>query len=103
MISTVTDAVLEEVREWQGRPLDAVYPIVYRDALQVKVESHGRVVNKAIYLAFGVNIYGLKEVLGLWASDNEGAKFWMQIIIELNNRGVEDIFIAGCPLGASMD
>lgn len=103
LISTVTDAVLEEVREWQGRPLDAVYPIVYLDALQVKVKSHGRVVNKAISLAFGVNIYGLKEVLGIWASDNEGAKFWMQIITELKNRGVQDIFIAGCPLGGSMD
>ena len=103
LISTVTDAVLEEVREWQGRPLDTVYPIVSRDALQVKVKSHGRVVNKAIYLAFGVNIYGLKEVLGIWASDNEGAKFWMQIITELKNRGVQDIFIAGCPLGGLMD
>jgi putative transposase len=94
LISTVTDAVLDEVRTWQSRPLDAVYPILYLDALQVKVKSQGRVTNKAIYLAFGVNMQGLKEVLGMWAADTEGAKFWMQIITELKNRGVQDIFIA---------
>ena len=94
LISTVTDAVLDEVRARQSRPLDAVYPILYLDALQVKVKSQGRVMNKAIYLAFGVNLSGLKEVLGMWASDNEGAKFWMQIVTELKNRGVQDIFIA---------
>jgi putative transposase len=94
LISSVTDAVLDEVRAWQSRPLDAVYPILYLDALQVKVKSQGRVTNKAIYLAFGVNLQGLKEVLGMWASDNEGAKFWMQIVTELKNRGVADIFIA---------
>jgi putative transposase len=94
LISTVTDAVLDEVRAWQSRPLDAVYPILYLDALQVKVKSQGRVINKAIYLAFGVNLQGLKEVLGMWASESEGAKFWMQIITELKNRGVQDIFIA---------
>jgi putative transposase len=94
LISTVTDAVLDEVRAWQSRPLDAVYPILYLDALQVKVKSQGRVMNKAIYLAFGVNLQGLKEVLGMWASENEGAKFWMQIVTELKNRGVQDIFIA---------
>ncbi len=94
LISTVTDAVLDEVRAWQSRPLDTVYPILYLDALQVKVKSQGRVMNKAIYIAFGVNLSGLKEVLGMWASDNEGAKFWMQIVTELKNRGVQDIFIA---------
>ena len=94
LISTVTDAVLDEVRVWQARPLDAVYPILYLDALQVKVESQGRVQNKAIYLAFGVNLHGLKEVLGMWASDNEGAKFWMQIVTELKSRGIQNIFIA---------
>lgn len=94
LISTVTDAVLDEVRAWQSRPLDPVYPILYLDALQVKVKSQGRVANKAIYLAFGVNLQGLKEVLGMWASETEGAKFWMQIITELKNRGVQDIFIA---------
>ena len=94
LISTVTDAVLEEVREWQNRPLDAVYPILYLDALHVKVKSNGRVVNKAIYLAFGVNLFGRKEVLGLWAAETEGAKFWLQVITEMKNRGVQDIFIA---------
>ena len=94
LISTVTDAVLDEVRAWQARPLDTVYPILYLDALQVKVKSQGRVMNKAIYIAFGVNLSGLKEVLGMWASENEGAKFWMQIVTELKNRGVSDIFIA---------
>ena len=94
LISTVTDAVLDEVRAWQSRPLDAVYPILYLDALQVKVKSQGRVSNKAIYLAFGVNMQGLKEVLGMWAADAEGAKFWMQVVTELKSRGVSDIFIA---------
>jgi putative transposase len=94
LISTVTDSVLDEVRQWQARPLDAVYPILYLDALQVKVKSQGRVTNKAIYLAFGVNLHGLKEVLGMWAAENEGAKFWMQIVTELKGRGVQDIFIA---------
>jgi putative transposase len=94
LISTVTDAVLDEVRAWQSRPLDAVYPILYLDALEVKVKSQGRVVNKAIYIAFGVNLQGLKEVLGMWAAESEGAKFWMQVITELKNRGVCDIFIA---------
>ena len=94
LVSTVTDAVLEEVREWQSRPLDAIYPILYLDALQVKVKSQGRVVNKAIYLAFGVNLSGRKEVLGLWAAESEGAKFWLQVITELKNRGVQDIYIA---------
>jgi putative transposase len=99
LISTVTDAVLDEVRAWQSRPLDTVYPILYLDALQVKVKSQGRVTNKAIYLALGVNLQGLKEVLGMWAAETEGAKlelsqFWMQIITELKTRGVTDIFIA---------
>jgi putative transposase len=94
LISTVTDEVLDEVRTWQVRPLDTVYPILYLDALQVKVKSQGRVVNKAIYLAFGVNLQGLKEVLGMWAAEAEGAKFWMQVVTELKNRGVADIFIA---------
>ena len=94
LISTVTDAVLDEVRAWQARPLDSIYPVLYLDALQVKVKSQGRVTNKAIYMAFGVNLQGLKEVLGMWAADNEGAKFWMQVVTELKNRGVSDIFIA---------
>jgi putative transposase len=94
LISTVTDEVLDEVRQWQSRPLDSVYAILYLDALQVKVKSQGRVVNKAIYIAFGVNLQGLKEVLGMWAAENEGAKFWMQVVTELKNRGISDIFIA---------
>jgi putative transposase len=94
LISTVTDAVLEEVRAWQNRPLDTVYPVLYLDALQVKVRTHGRVINKAIYLAFGVTLEGLKDVLGMWAAESEGAKFWLQIVTELKNRGVQDIFIA---------
>jgi putative transposase len=94
LISTVTDSVIDEVRTWQSRPLDAVYPILYLDALQVKVKDQGRVSNKAIYLAIGVNMQGLKEVLGMWASENEGAKFWLSIITELKTRGVKDIFIA---------
>jgi putative transposase len=94
LISTVTDGVIDEVRRWQSRPLDALYPILYLDALQVKVRDQGRVSNKAIYLAIGVNMQGLKEVLGLWASENEGAKFWLSVITELKHRGVKDIFIA---------
>lgn len=94
LISTVTDSVIDEVRTWQSRPLDPLYPILYLDALQVKVKDQGRVSNKAIYLAIGVNMPGLKEVLGMWASENEGAKFWLSIITELKARGVKDIFIA---------
>lgn len=94
LISTVTDAVLEEVRAWQNRPLDTVYPILYLDAIQVKVRTQGRVVNKAIYLAFGVTIDGMKDVLGMWAAESEGAKFWLQVVTELKNRGIQDIFIA---------
>lgn len=94
LISTVTDTVIDEVRAWQTRPLDPLYPILYLDALVVKVKDQGRVSNKAIYLAIGVNCSGLKEVLGMWASETEGAKFWLGIITELKNRGVKDIFIA---------
>jgi putative transposase len=94
LISTVTDAVLDEVRAWQSRPLDAVYPIVYLDALQVKIRDERRVANRAIYLAIGINLQGRKEVLGMWASENEGAKFWLSVVTELQNRGVQDIFIA---------
>ncbi len=94
LISTVTDAVIDEVRAWQSRPLDALYPILYLDALQVKIKDQGRVSNKAIYLAIGVNLQGTKEVLGMWASESEGAKFWLAVVTELKNRGVRDIFIA---------
>src|ERR1700756_5347638 len=94
LISNVTDAVIEEVKQWQNRPLDELYPIVYLDALIVKVRDEGHVQNKAIYVVLGVNLEGQKEVLGLWAAQNEGAKFWLQVLTELKNRGVKDIFIA---------
>ena len=94
LISRVTDAVIAEVIEWQARPLDAVYPIVYLDCLVVKVRQDKQVINKAIYLALGVNIEGHKELLGMWISENEGAKFWLNVLTELQNRGVKDILIA---------
>jgi putative transposase len=94
LISSVTDAVLDEVKTWQNRQLDAVYPIVYMDAIQFKVRDNGHVKSKAIYLAIGVTLDGYKEVLGLWIAQTEGAKFWLQVVTELKNRGVTDIFIA---------
>jgi putative transposase len=94
LISSVTDAVIEEVKVWQNRPLDVLYPILYLDALQVKIRDGAHIRNKAIYLAIGVNLAGIKEVLGLWIAQTEGAKFWLQIVTELKNRGVSDIFIA---------
>jgi putative transposase len=94
LISNVTDAVIEEVRAWQARPLDAVYPIVYLDALMVKRRDNGVVEKRAVYVALGLTLEGHKEVLGLWTSASEGAKFWLQILTELKNRGVQDIFIA---------
>ncbi len=94
LISSVTDEVLDEVKTWQNRQLNAVYPILYLDAIQFKVRDNGHVKNKAIYLAIGVTIEGLKEVLGLWIAQTEGAKFWLQVVTELKNRGVSDIFIA---------
>ena len=94
LISNVTEAVMEEVKTWQGRPLDAVYPIVYLDALVVKIRDAGHVRNRAIYVAIGVNLQGNKEVLGLWTNEAEGAKFWLQVLTDMKNRGVADIFIA---------
>jgi putative transposase len=94
LISTVTDEVSDEVRTWQNRQLDTVYPIMYLDAIQFKVRDNGHVRNKAIYLAIGVTMEGFKEVLGLWIAQTEGAKFWLQVVTELKNRGVTDIFIA---------
>ena len=94
LISSVTDSVLEEVRAWQNRPLDAVYPIVFMDALRVKIRDNGHVINKAVYMALGVNLDGHKEVLGLWVAKEEGAKFWLKVVTELKNRGVKDMFIA---------
>jgi putative transposase len=96
LISEVTDAVVDEVTAWQQRPLDGIWPIVYLDALVIKVRDQGVVQNKSAYLALGINIEGKKEILGLWLEHNEGAKFWLKVITELKNRGVEDIFIACC-------
>lgn len=94
LISRVTDAVIEQVVEWQSRPLDVIYPIVYLDCIVVKVRQDKQVINKAIYLALGINLEGQKELLGLWLSENEGAKFWLNVLTELQNRGVKDILIA---------
>lgn len=98
LISSVTEAVMEEVKTWQNRPLEPVYPIVYLDALVLKIRESGQVINKAIYVAIGVNMEGHKEVLGLWTgavgNPAEGAKFWLQVLTELKNRGVGDVLIA---------
>ena len=94
LISKVTDAVIEQVVEWQSRPLDAIYPIVYLDCIVVKIRQDRKVINKAVYPALGVNMEGHKELLGLWLSENEGAKFWLNVLTELQNRGVKDILIA---------
>jgi putative transposase len=96
LISRVTDSVLEEVSTWQGRTLDPVWPIVYLDALFVKIRDGGPVRSKAVYIALGVNMDGTKEVLGLWTSENEGAKFWLGVLTELKNRGLSDILVACC-------
>lgn len=94
LISQVTDAVFEEVREWRSRPLERIYPIVYLDALRVNSREGGKSQNKALYLALGVNLDGMKEVLGFYLAETEGSKFWMGILSDLKNRGVQDIFIA---------
>jgi putative transposase len=94
LISTVTDAVLEEVAAWQARPLDPAYPLVFFDAIRVKIRDEGLVRNKAIHIALGVRADGAKEVLGLWVEQNEGAKFWLRVMNELKNRGVEDVMLA---------
>lgn len=93
LVSRVTDAVVDELREWQGRTLEAVYPIVYVDALVVKIRDKGTVENKSIYVVMGVDVDGHKDVLGLWVQRTEGAKFWLSILTELKGRGVKDIFI----------
>ena len=94
LISTVTEAVMEEVKAWQARPLDVLYPIVYLDCIHVKVRDAGAVRVKAVYLVLGINLSGEKELLGIWIAQTEGAKFWLQVVTELKNRGVIDIFIA---------
>jgi len=102
LVSKVTEAVLDKVIEWQSRPLDALYPILYLDCIVVKIRQDKRVINKSVYLALGVTLEGKKELLGLWLSENEGAKsalskvegFWLSVLTELKNRGVKDVFIA---------
>ena len=94
LISSVTDAVIDEVKAWQSRPLEALYPIVYLDCIHVKVRDNGAVRVKAAYLALGVTLEGSKELLGIWIAQTEGAKFWLQVVTELKNRGVADILIA---------
>lgn len=94
LISKVTDAVKERVIEWQSRPLEAIYPIVYLDCIVVKVRQEGSVINKAVFLALGINCEGHKELLGMWIAENEGARFWLNVLTELKNRGVQDILIA---------
>ena len=93
-ISTVTSAVMDEISVWQNRSLEEVYPIVYLDALFVKVRDEGHIRNKAVYLAIGIDLEGKKEVLGIWLAQTEGAKFWLKVVTELKNRGVKDIYIA---------
>jgi putative transposase len=94
LISTVTDAVLETVAEWQNRPLETSYPIVFFDAMRVKIRDEGLVRNKAVYIALGVQADGTKDILGLWIETSEGAKFWLKVMNELKARGVEDVLIA---------
>jgi len=94
LISAVTDSVLEDVKAWQSRPLDPVYPVVYLDAIHVKMRSAGHVQNTAVYVALAITMEGTKELLGLWVGEAEGAKFWLSVLTELKNRGVQDILIA---------
>lgn len=94
LISKVTDRVLETVTEWQNRTLDAIYPIVYLDCIVLKIRQNNRVINKSMYLALGINMSGHKELLGMWLAETEGAKFWLSVLTELKNRGLQDILIA---------
>lgn len=94
LISSVTDSVINEVKEWQNRPLEEIYPVLYFDATIVKVRSEGRVINKSAYLAVGISLEGMKDILDIWLEQTEGAKFWMKVMTELKNRGVQDIYIA---------
>ena len=93
LISQVTTAVSDQVKSWQERPLDPIYPIVYLDCIVVKVHDNGRVIRKSVYLALGVNIEGMKELLGMWISETEGSKFWLSVLSEIKNRGVENFYI----------
>ncbi len=94
LVSKVTEAVLEQVEEWQNRPLEPLYPVVYLDCVVVKIRHNRRVINKAVYVALGIDLEGHKQLLGLWISENEGAKFWLSVLTEFKSRGLEDILIA---------
>ena len=94
LISKVTDSVIDQVHAWQSRPLDDVYPIIYLDCIVVKIRQDNQVMNKAVYIALGINSEGYKELMGLWIAETEGAKFWLSVLTELQNRGLKDIFIA---------
>ena len=93
LISKVTDVVNEEVQQWRDRPLEAVYPVVWLDGIVVKVHQDHQVINKTIYLALPINLDGYKELLGIWIAEHEGAKFWAQVLTELNNRGLKDVLV----------
>ncbi|MBY1677531.1 IS256 family transposase, partial [Clostridioides difficile] len=94
LVAKITDRVLPLAHEWQNRPLDMVYPIVFMDAIHYKVRSEGRIINKAAYIAIGVNLEGIKEVLGIWIGENESSKYWLKVLTDVKNRGVKDILIA---------
>lgn len=96
LLSTITDSVNDEVKEWQNRSLEYRYPILFLDCMVVKVQENKSILNKAVYLALGVGTDGSKELLGIWISQNEGAKFWLSVLTELNNRGAKEVFIACC-------
>ena len=93
LVSKITDRVLPLAHEWQNRPLDMIYPIVFMDAIHYKVRSEGRIVNKAAYIAIGINLEGIKEVLGIWIGENESSKYWLKVLTDIKNRGVKDILI----------
>jgi transposase-like protein len=96
LISSITDTVNDEVKEWQNRPLEYRYPILYLDCIVIKVQENKSIINKSVYLALGIRCDGVKELLGLWIAQNEGAKFWLNVLTELNNRGLKEVFIACC-------
>jgi len=93
-INTITDKIIDKVKEWQARPLESIYPFVFMDAIHYKVKEDGKYENKAVYTILGINLRGKKEILGLYLSESEGAKFWLQVLTDLSNRGVKDILIA---------
>jgi len=103
LISQATEGIMEEVKAWQDRPLDNVYPIIFLDCIVVKSREDGRVANRSVYLALGVTMEGQKELLGMWIAQSEGAKFWLGVITELHNRGVEDILFSSCQHIEEMD